>query len=338
MRYQHVNVARSGGLETMELTISDTGPVKPGEVIVRVEAAGISYGDILHRLGVIPGSVKPPFTPGYDLAGVVEEVGAGVQGLEAGQPVAAVVNTGGYAERIALPAERVVPMPAGVDAVTAVAAGLNYFIAYQMLHRVAAAKPGQRVLVHGASGGVGLAFLQLAELAGIECWGSASTKNQHIIEKYNGHPIDYQREDFVQIIRGLPEKKVYAAFDAIGGFHFHRSYSLLEKGGILVAYGQSAALVDGKPKAAVGAWGFLGGIAFPKLIPDGRRTTFYNAWALEKSHPQAYREDLGKVLSLLAEGQIEPMIAKTVPLSEAVTAQRDLESGAVTGKIVVTTE
>jgi NADPH:quinone reductase-like Zn-dependent oxidoreductase len=336
MRYQHVSVARSGGPDTMELTTSDTGPVKPGEVVVRIEAAGISYGDILHRLGVIPGSVKPPFTPGYDMAGVVEEIGDGVQDLAVGQPVAAVINTGGYAERIALPAERVIPRPSGVNAVDAVGAGLNYFIAYQMLHRVAAAKPGQRILVHGASGGVGLAFLQLAQLAGIECWGSASTKNLPIVEKYDGHPIDYQQEDFVQVIRALPGKKVYAAFDAIGGFHFHRSYSLLEKGGILTAYGQSAAMVDGKPKPLVGAWGFLGGIAFPHLIPDGKRTTFYNAWALEKSQPHAYREDLTTVLDLLAAGKIEPMIAKTVPLAEAVNAQQDLESGSVTGKIVIT--
>ncbi|MDQ3577351.1 MAG: medium chain dehydrogenase/reductase family protein [Actinomycetota bacterium] len=336
MRYQHVNVTRSGGAETMEITTSDTGPAKPGEVIVRIQAAGISYGDILHRLGVIPGSVKPPFTPGYDLAGVVEEVGDGVRDLTVGQPVAAVINTGGYAERIALPAARVVPRPEGAGAIESAAAGLNYFIAYQMLHRVADAKPGQRVLVHGASGGVGLAFLQLAQLAGIECWGSASTRNQHIVEKYDGHPIDYQRQDFVQVIHELPGKKVHAVFDAIGGFHFHRSYSLLEKGGILVAYGQSAALVDGRTKPLVGAWGFLGGIAAPKLIPDGKRTTFYNAWALEKSQPRAYREDLGKVLALLAEGKIEPMIAKTVSLSEAVAAQQDLESGAVTGKIVVT--
>jgi NADPH:quinone reductase-like Zn-dependent oxidoreductase len=130
---------------------------------------------------------------------------------------------------------------------------------------------------------------------------------------------------------------VYAAFDAIGGAHFNKSSSVVSRGGIMVAYGQSAALVDGRGRKAIGARGFLGGIVLPKLVPNGKRTLFYNAWSLEKSHPDAYREDMATVLDLLAQGKIAPIIAKTVPLEQAPDAQRLLERGSVGGKIVLTT-
>jgi NADPH:quinone reductase-like Zn-dependent oxidoreductase len=321
----------------MEPRETDLGEPGPGEVGVRVEAAGVSFGDILLRLGVIPGSPKPPFIPGFDIAGVVERVGAGVTGFEVGQPVAALVETGGYADALILPAERLVSRPEGASAVESAAVALNYFIAQQMLHRVAEVRPGQRILVHGASGGVGAAFLQLAQRAGVECYGTASAEKRDLVTKFGGHPIDYRGENFVKVIRALPGGTVHAAFDAIGGSQFNRSSSVVARGGIMVAYGQSAALVDGKPNKLVGARGFLGGVALPKLIPNGKRTVFYNAWSLEKTQPSAYREDLSTVLNLLADGKIAPLIAKVVPLEEAPDAQRLLERGAVTGKIVLTT-
>ncbi|WP_027945864.1 medium chain dehydrogenase/reductase family protein [Amycolatopsis taiwanensis] len=337
MRSRHLSVTRIGGPETLQARTENIGEPGPGEALVRIEAAGVSFGDILIRLGVIPGSPKPPFTPGFDFAGEVVKTGPGVTSLTAGQPVAALVRTGGYSDHLIVPAQRLVPRPAGAGAVESAAVALNYFIAYQMLHRVAEVAPGQRILVHGASGGVGVAFLQLAQLAGIEVYGSASAEKLDLVRKFGGHPIDYRNEDFVQVIRGLPGGSVYAAFDAIGGPHFNKSSSVLERGGILVAYGQSAALVNGQAKKAVGARGFLGGIVLPKLVPNGKRSTFYNAWSLEKSHPHAYREDLAAVLNLLAQGKISPIVAKTVPLEEAPDAQRQLERGAVGGKIVLTT-
>ncbi|HEX3784196.1 MAG TPA: medium chain dehydrogenase/reductase family protein [Pseudonocardiaceae bacterium] len=334
---RHLSVTAIGGLENMELCTSQLGEPGPGEAVARVAAAGVSYGDLLLRLGVIPGGPKPPFTPGYDFAGVVEQLGPGVSGLSVGQEVAALVPTGGYADRVLIAADRLVPRPTGAEPVESAAVALNYFIAHQMLHRVAEVRPGQRILVHGASGGVGVAFLQLAELAGIECHGSASKSKLDLVTKFGAHPIDYRAEDFVKVIRALPGGTVHAVFDAIGGSHFNRSSSVLAKGGILVGYGQSAVLVNGKPNMLIGARGFLGGIMLPKLVPNGKRSVFYNAWSLEKTQPQAYREDLTAVLQLLADGKIVPPVAKTLPLEGAADAQRMLEQGSVTGKIVLTT-
>jgi NADPH:quinone reductase-like Zn-dependent oxidoreductase len=129
---------------------------------------------------------------------------------------------------------------------------------------------------------------------------------------------------------------VAAAFDPIGGGHFRASYRAVRRGGTMVGYGQSAAFRDGRARLRTGAWGMLGGILAPKLIPDGRSTVFYNAWALEKSQPQAYAEDLAAVLRLLAERRIEPVIAQTLPLTNAAQAHDLLERSAVRGKLVLT--
>jgi len=320
-----------------------------GHVRIKVEAAGVSYGDLLFQRGVVPGGPKPPFVPGCDLVGVIESVGAGVTGLAPGQRVAALVVKGGYSTAVNLPAERVVPVPDGVDAVSAAAVSLNYFIAYQMLHRVAQVQSGQRILVHGASGGVGLAFLQLAEHIGnVTVFGTASAANLDVVRRHGGIAIDYRNQDFANFVRGSVDADgtgnattaydkdgtVDAAFDPIGGTHFWRSYSVLRNGGRLVAYGQNDALRNGKPNMLVGAIGFLGGIVLPKLRPDGRKTGFYNAWALEKTHPEAYRQDLAEVLNLLSADKIAPRSVRTAPLRDIEQVFEELERG-VTGKIVL---
>jgi len=335
--------------DCLEVRTTDLEAPPAGHARVRVEAAGVSYGDVLFQRGVIPGGPKPPYTPGCELVGVVESLGAGVTGLEVGQRVAALVVSGGYTSGINLPAERLVPVPEGVDPTKVAAVGLNYFIAYQMLHRVAKVTSGQRILVHGASGGVGLAFLQLAEhIGGVTVFGTASAHNLDLVRRHGAVAIDYRKDDFANVVRATVDNDgslnattayhkngtVDAAFDPIGGPHFWRSYSVLRRGGRLVAYGQNDVLRDGKPKMAIGVVGFLGGIILPVLRPDGRRTGFYNAWALEKSQPQAYREDLTEVLNLLSADKIAPREISTLPLREAAEALARAERG-ITGKLVL---
>jgi NADPH:quinone reductase-like Zn-dependent oxidoreductase len=328
-------LSRSPGPESLRLHLADIPVPPPGHARVRVEAAGASYGDLLFQRGVVPGGPKPPFTPGCDVTGVVESVGSAVTGLHPGERVCALVVSGGYSAVINVPADRLVPVPDGLTAVQAAAIALNYFIAYQMLHRVAQVRSGQRILVHGASGGVGIALLQLTRLIGdVQVWGTCSFANLDVVRENGADPIDYREADFVRVIRAAGGR-LHAAFDHIGGTHFWRSYRLLRNGGQLVAYGQNSALRDdGKPDMRIGAIGFLGGIAAPKLIPDGRRTAFYNAWSLDKKQPTAYREDLSAVLSLASEGKIAPRSTTVLPLEEANEAFRILEKGAQ-GKIVL---
>jgi NADPH:quinone reductase-like Zn-dependent oxidoreductase len=327
-------VSKAAGPDSFQVREVDVPEPPEGQARVRVEAAGVSYGDLLFQRGVVPGGPKPPFVPGCDLTGTVDAVGPGVTGVRPGDRVTALVVSGGYSGALNLPAERLVPVPDGLDPVQVAAVSLNYFIAHQMLHRVADVRTGQRIVVHGASGGVGLAFLQLAErIGGVTVWGTCSAANAELVRGHGAIPIDYRTEDFVAVVEAAGDA-VDAVFDPIGGTHFRRSYRVLRPGGRLVAYGQNDALRNGKPNMRVGAIGFLGGILAPKLIPDGRKTGFYNAWALEKSQPTAYRDDLSTVLSLLAAGKIAPRSVSVLPLSEAAKAFQMLEDG-VTGKIVL---
>lgn len=318
---------------SLEVRTEEIAEPPAGHARVRVEAAGVSYGDLLFQRGVVPGGPKPPFVPGCDLTGVVEAVGAGVD-LAVGQRVTALVVKGGYTTAVNLPADRLVQVPDGVDAVSVASVTLNYFIAYQMLHRVTKIQSGQSILVHGASGGVGLAFLQLAEHIGnVTVFGTGSAANGDLIRQHGAIAVDYRAQDFANVVRDSVGA-VDAAYDPIGGPHFWRSYALLRKGGRMVAYGQNDALRNGKRNLAVGALGFLGGIALPNLKPDGKKTGFYNAWSLEKSQPQAYREDLAEVLNLLSADKIAPREVATLPLRDADEAFRQLERG-VTGKLVL---
>ena len=337
MRAQQVYVRSREISGALEVRTVELDPPAATQARVRIEAAGVSYGDLLQQRGVIPGGPKPPFVPGFELAGTVEAVGPGVTAVWPGQRVAALVPTGGYSSARNIAADRLVPLPDGVAAVDAAAVGLNYFIAWQMLHRVIGVTPGDRILVHGASGGVGVAFLQLAELiGGVTVWGTASARNADVVRSFGAVPIDYRAENFVSVVRAAGAN-LRAVFDPLGGGNFRRSYSLLASGGTLVGYGQNNALRNGRRNLAVGAVGFLGGIVAPKLIPDGRKTVFYNAWSLEKSQPSAYAEDLARVLELLAARRIAPRAVTTLPLDQAEKAFDLLQDGAG-GKIVLTAE
>lgn len=336
MDFKHISVSELGDPSVLQVRTSDIPAPGPGQVRVRVGAAGVSYGDILLRAGVIPGGPKRPFVPGFDLTGVVDDVGDGVTDLAAGQLVTALVRTGGYAEYAIVPAERLVPVPEGLDPVQVAAAVLNYFVAYQMLHRVAHVRAGQRVLVHGAAGGVGIAFLQLGASLGVDFYGTCSAAKADIVTGLGAHAIDYRSEDFLKVIRSLPGGSVDVVFDPVGGQHFRRSCKALSRGGVMVAYGQSDAFRDGRPRKLVGAWGMLGGIVLPTVAPNGKRAVFYNAWSLEKKQPQAYREDLTRLLGLLADGKIGPARVERMALDEAVKAHQLIERGASAGKIVLT--
>jgi NADPH2:quinone reductase len=178
-----------------------------------------------------------PYTPGWDLVGTVDQLGEGVTGFEMCQTVAGMPIHGCYAQYVCLPRRKLVPVPVGLDAVEAVAVVLNYITAYQMLHRSAKARPGQRMLIHGASGGVGSAMLQLAKLAGVEMYGTCSAKAAMAVRELGGIPIDYRNADFVEEIRRLTGDGVDAVFDGIGGDNLWRSRDVLREGGRVVTYG-----------------------------------------------------------------------------------------------------
>jgi len=333
MKYKRVVISRYGGPEVLQVVEDEIPEPGAGEARVKILAAGVAWGDILKREGFGIGA-RPPFTPGYDIVGIVDRLGEGVSTLSVGQTVAALPLVGGYAEYMCLPASNLVPVPSGLDAAEAVCLVMNYVVAHQMLHRAARVKAGERVLIHSAAGGVGTALLQLGKLADLEMYGTASSGKHELIADLGGIPIDYRVEDFVERILALTGDGVDAVFDPIGGSHAWRSYRALRKGGRLVVYGAHTAVKNGMVKV-------ISGLILNRaidLIPDNKRVLNYGITQPKYSQPDWCRDDLLMSLDLLAQGKIKPIIAERIPLVEARRAHELLEGGKALGKVVLICE
>lgn len=189
MLNQRVVVTRYGGAEVLETVEEPLRAPQKGEIRMKVQSAGVALADIMRREGVYPMSPTPPFTPGYDAVGIVDEVGEEVQQYTKGDRIGAFFNgTGGYAAYIYARAEEAFKVPESIDVGQAVAVILNYVTAYQMLHRIAKVAQGDNILIHGASGGVGSALLELGKLARVTMFGTSSSAKHHFISKVGSDP------------------------------------------------------------------------------------------------------------------------------------------------------
>jgi len=343
VRHTRIIVTHYGGPDALRVREEECPEPKDGEVRVRVLAAGVSLPDIMAREGVHPETPLVPFTPGWDLVGVVDRLGYGVSGIEPGQIVAAMPISGAYAEFVCLPQRELVPVPSGLDAAEAVSLVLNYITAYQMLHRSAKVRPGQRVLIHGAAGGVGSALLQLGRLAGLEMYGTCSSGGASAVSDLGGIPIDYQHQDFVKEIYRLTSEGVDVVFDSIGGIHIWRSRKALRPGGRVVAYGLTGSLRGGRLASgrggrrhryrAIAIFGLY--IAGGWLFPGRKRVVPYSIQTLKRLKPAWFRQDLIALFDLLQQKKIKPLVAQRFPLAEARQAHDLLGKGGVIGKIVI---
>jgi NADPH:quinone reductase len=343
LRHTRIIVTRYGGLDALEVLEEDCPEPKHGEVRVRVLAAGVALPDLMAREGVHPETPKVPFTPGWDLVGVVDRVGDGVSSVEPDRLVAAMPIHGAYAEFVCLPQTELVPVPSGLDPAEAVSLVLNYVTAYQMLHRSAHARAGQRVLIHGAAGGVGTALLQLGRLADLKMYGTCSSRAASVVSELGGIPIDYKTQDFVKEIHRLTSNGVDAVFDPIGGAHLWQSRSALRPDGRVIGYGNTTSLrSDGFASRRRGRRNRLHGIpiyllyiAGGWLLPGRKRIVPYSIQTLKRLKPALFRKDLAVLLDLLREKKVKPVIAHRFPLIAARQAQELLGKGGVTGKIVL---
>jgi len=343
VKHTRVVVTHYGGPDALQVIEEECPEPGPGEVRVKVLAAGVSLPDILAREGVHPETPLPPFTPGWDLVGVVDQVGPLVSGIEPGRIVAAMPISGAYAEFVCLPHDQLVPVPAGLDAAEAVSVVLNYITAYQMIHRAARVTAGQRVLIHGAAGGVGSALLQLGSLAALEMYGTCSSRGAAAVSELGGIPIDYRQQDFVDEIHRLTGDGVDAVFDPIGGPHLWQSRKALRRGGRVVGYGLSTSLRGegltssrpGRRRRFRGTAAFGLYIAAGWLLPGRKRVVPYSIQTLMRLKPALFRQDLLTLFELLQRRKITPVIARRFPLAEARQAQEMLGQGGVIGKIVL---
>ncbi len=321
-------LTKGGGPEVLRIVELPVESPGPGQLRVRVRAAGVGATDLLVLAGKYRYVPKIPLVPGYEVAGVVDAVGPGVKGFEVGQRVAALTVYGAFAELLVRDAEHFLPIPDGVSDRDAAAVILNYVTAWQMIHRVAQVRPGQTALVTAAAGGVGTAALQLLRLARVKTYGAASAPKHDTLRSLGATPIDYREGPLDRLIRALQPEGVDCAFDAVGGANIGRCISSLRRGGTLVGFGFMGASTM-LSQLSTFANIFLGA----RL--RGRIGKFYGITMLYRKDPRPLREDLPKIFVLLAEKKIDPLVHRTFPLLEARQALELLAAGSVEGKIVL---
>lgn len=330
-------IPRAGPPEVLEVREGPDPTPADGQVLIRVRASGVNFADVSARLGVYPDAPPKPCVVGYEVAGTVERAGAEVRGVRPGDRVFALTRFGGYAEQVAVPAEQVFAMPAAMSFEEAAAVPVNYLTAILMLRHFANVREGDRVLVHAAAGGVGMAAIQLCTIAGAQVIGTASAgKHATLKEMGVAHCIDYRTEDFEEgVARVTAGRGVDVVLDATGAFR--KSYRCLAPLGRLVCFGLSQASSGMAPSRlrALAAVVQLPWFHPIRLMNDNKAVIGVNLGHLWDHLAMLRREMLGLVADYEA-GRIKPIVGKTFPLVEAAQAHRFMQERRNVGKVVLT--
>jgi NADPH:quinone reductase-like Zn-dependent oxidoreductase len=333
MCYKSVIATRTGGPEVLQVVENDLRAPLAGEARIKVLAAAVCRPDITVRAGEslyggTPLGQKVPFVPGYSVIGVVDAVGEGVTEVAVGDRVGALTVVGGYAEYLYWKSDRLIPVPSSVDPAKAVPLILNYIVAYQALHRSAKVKAGDKVLIIGASGGIGTALLQLGKLSNLTMYGIASKSKHSILTEYGATPIDYHTQDFVGVIHQAEPDGLDAVIDGMMRLDYiRRGLSLLRRGGKMVSYGEPAGLPA--------LFRILATLIVVNLLPNGKSFKLYGTSSYFVFDKRPFLEDWAALFKLLEEGKIKPVIAARFPILEAAKANELLESGQVIGNVVL---
>lgn len=330
-------IPRTGPPEVLEVRDGPDPTPGPGQVLVRVRAAGVNFADVMARLGLYPDAPKLPCVVGYEVAGLVEQTGPGVDGLRPGDRVLAMTRFGGYAEAVAVPVAQVFPLPAAMSFEEGAAIPVNYLTAVLMLRHFGNVRAGDRVLVHAAAGGVGMAAIQLCRIAGAEVIGTASASKHALLREAGvAHAIDYRTQDFEREVRRLTNGRgVDIVLDATGAFG--KSYRALAPLGRLVCFGISGAATGLGPSrlAALARIVRLPWFHPIRLMNDNKAVIGVNLGHLW-DHLELLRREMLSLLSDYEAGRIRPVIARAFPLAEAAAAHRFIQERRNVGKVVLT--
>lgn len=308
----------------------------PGEVLIRVRTVGINFADLLQRMGVYPGTPRPPFVPGFEVAGEVEIAAAG---FRAGERIAAMTRFHAYAERVAVVAGNVFALPEGMPFEDAAAIPVNYLTAYHSMFEMGNLRAGDRVLIHGASGGVGVAAVQLARARKLVTFGTAGPTKQEFLRQLGvDHPIDYSHEDLVERVHRVASEGIEMVLDPIGGRSFAKSCQCLGTMGRLVVYGFSAA---SGPSGRRSVWRGLRALAqtprfHPLRLMERNIAVIGVHLGRMRGKEQVLRRQLEEIFRLYRSGDVRPVIGKIFPLEQAAEAHRYIHSRQNVGKVVLT--
>jgi NADPH:quinone reductase-like Zn-dependent oxidoreductase len=329
MKYKSVIITKRGGPEVLQIIENEFRSLVKNEVLIKIQACAVGGTDVAMRYWKYPLGPKIPFVPGYEIVGIVEQVGQEVTSVSIGDRVGALTVYGGYSEYIYLNQEHLVKLPKSLDSGEAAVIILNYTSAYQMLNKVARVKEGNRALITGASGGVGSALLDLGKMKNLNLYGTASINKHESLKQFGAFLIDYKSQDFVEIIKNTEPEGLDFVFNGVGGEYIKKSLKILHRGGILIEYGFS----------------FKSFAYFMKNIfdmfsgtPRGVKGRGYGISMNYRKNKKPILEDIAILFDLLEKGKIHPVIYKRVPILEAAEANRILERGQVTGNIVLIAE
>jgi NADPH:quinone reductase-like Zn-dependent oxidoreductase len=332
-----------GGPEVLKVEERPDPEVGPGEVRIAVKASGLNFADTAARVGVYPDAPKPPTVLGYEVSGEVESVGEGITEYSPGNRVVAGTRFGGHASMVSVPAAQVLRLPDRLSFEQGAAIPVNYSTAYCGLIVMGGVKPGERVLIHAAAGGVGTAAVQIARGRGAVVFGTASGSKHDAIRKLGvEHPIDYTTQDFeAEVMRITDGEGIDLAFDAIGPTSFRKDYRLLRPGGRLIMYGVSE-VQEGTKRSLRKVLGSLRRMPFAtmpwwkslNILSENKGVFALNMLAWWDKEGSIERIT-GPLMEELEAGELDPVVAESFPFEQAGDAHRFLGERKNIGKVVL---
>ena len=334
---RRIVLTKAGGPSTLAVIPMEIPEPEAGELRIEVAYAGINFADLLMRLGLYQPRPKYPFTPGYELSGVVDAIGEGVTGFSVGQRVVAALPNGGQASHVTVNSQRALPLPDDVGLDVAASIPVTYLTAHHMLHHLGHMNQNDAVLIHGGAGGVGTAALQICQWAGVsKVWATASGHKSSTIEAFGGIAIDRHNEDFVEVIKKATNNEgVDHILDPIGGDNLNRSLSVLKEGGRLYTYGMSAAAPTSKRNLFRS---YLAWRKTPKFDPlrlmTRNRGVFgvhMGTWKDEK----VMLKQLQRILEGINSGRLAPVIDSVFDAEDVAKAHQYIHDGKNIGKVLL---
>jgi len=317
-----IQVEEYGGRDALSVVDSDVPEPGDGEVRIEVKAAGINFADIMQRRGHYHGGPEAPYTPGLEVAGVVDAVGEGV-GRSVGDEVVTMLNGGGYAEYAIADAAGLFDVPEGLSFEEAAGFPVQFLTAHNCLHEWGGLEEGESVLIHAAAGGVGTAAVQIAREAGAEVFGTASTPEKLELASSLGcdHPINYEEEDFVEVVKERTDYGADLVLDGIGGETTERSLDALKQFGRMVVYGAASGR-PGKPSTA-------------DVLFANQRIIGYHLGRATQLKPMKVLGAVPELTELLASGKLEVQFDRSFDLEDAAEAHEYIEGRESMGKVVL---
>lgn len=335
---QQIVTTRNGGVEVLKVEQRPDLKPGPGEVLIRVKAAGLNFADILARQGLYPDGPKKPCVMGYEVSGNVDSLGEGVDQALLGKAVVALTRFGGQSELVVVKSSQIFEKPDSLSFEQAAAIPVNYLTAYALLAVMGSLQPGEAVLIHNAGGGVGLAALDIAKRLSAVTYGTASPgKHDFLRQRGLDHAIDYRNQDWLAVLKKLTDGRgVELVIDPIGGGHWKKSYEALRSTGRLGMFGISTVSADGlrgKLAMAKAAW------QTPWFHPFGLLNKNKGVFGLNLGHmwhePEKVAEWMNVIIEGVSEGWIRPHVDKAFSFDEIGAAHAYIESRKNIGKIVL---